>query len=149
MADFIGILQTAEVALAASTAKTVIQLTAPTNTRLKLLSYKVSFDGVSPTAEPAQVRLLRQTTAGTMSSLNPVKQDSGISDTLRSTGQHTATVEPTAGDVLDNIECHPQSGYEKLYPYGQEIKIPGTTRLGVEVTCPSVVNVRAVFVFDE
>lgn len=149
MADFIGILQTSEVALAGSTAKTVLQLTAPTNTRLKLLRWKVSFDGVSPTAEPAQVRLLRQTTAGTMSSLNPVKGDNTLSDTLRSTGQTNATAEPTAGDVLDAIEVHPQSGFAETFAYGQEPRIGGGGRIGVEVTSPSVVNVRCVFVFEE
>lgn len=149
MADFIGILQTSEVALAGSTLKTILQLTAPTNHRLKLLRWKVSFDGVSPTAEPAQVRLLRQTSAGTMSSLNPVKQDDSIAETMLSTGQTNATAEPTAGDVLDNVEVHPQSGYEVIYPYGQEVKVGGGDRIGIDVNSTSVVNVRGLFVFEE
>ena len=149
MANFIGVLQTTEIALAASTVKTVLQLTAPANHRLRLLRMKVSFDGISPTAEPAQVRLLRQTSAGTMSSLNPVKQDNSLAEALLSTGASNATAEPTAGDVLDSVEVHPQSGYEVIYPYGQEPMVGGSGRLGIDIQCPSVVNVRALLVYEE
>jgi hypothetical protein len=149
MAAFQGIAQTAEVALSAATAKTVIQLVAATNHRVKVLRWGVFFDGVSVSAEPVQVRLLRQTTAGTMSSLTPVKLDDSLAETLQTTSQHTATAEPTAGDVVDVVEVHPQSGYEIIYPLGQEVIIGGGDRLGIECTAPAGVNVRAKIVFEE
>jgi hypothetical protein len=149
MAAFQGIAQTAEVALSAATAKTVIQLVAATNHRVKVLRWGVFFDGVSVSAEPVQVRLLRQTTAGTMSSLTPVKLDDSLAETLQTTAQHTATAEPTAGDVVDVVEVHPQSGYEIIYPLGQEVIIGGGDRLGIECTAPAGVNVRAKIVFEE
>lgn len=139
---------TAEIALAAATAKTVLQIVAPTNQRLRVRRYSVAFDGVSPTAEPAQVRVLRQTTAGTMSSLTPVKLSAG-SETVQATAQHTATAEPTAGDVLDAFECHPQSGFDVVLPADMPLEVPGGTRLGIEVTAPATVNVRAKFWFEE
>lgn len=139
---------TSEVALAAATAKTVVQVTAPTNQRLKIKGWGVFFDSTSPTAEPVQVRLLRQTTAGTMSSLTPVKLVAG-SETVQTTAQHTATAEPTAGDVLDAIEVHPQSGYEKIIPMDVPIDVPGGGRVGIECTAPAVVNVRAKIIFEE
>lgn len=149
MAAFQGAATTAEIALTAATAKTVLQLVAATNHRVKVLSWGVYFDGVTSTAEPVQVRLLRQTTAGTMTSLTPVKRDNSLSETLLTTAQHTATAEPTAGDVLEAKEVHPQGGYEKLYPFGQEVIIGGGGRLGIELTAPAGVNVRAEVIFEE
>ena len=148
MADIYAIAQTAEVALTGATAKTVIQIVAASNHKVRITGWGVFFDGTSSTAEPVQVRLLRQTTAGTMSSLTPAKKGTD-SETLQTTAQHTATVEPTAGDVLDIAEVHPQGGYEKIYPMGAEIKVAGGGRLGIECTAPVGVNVRAKIEFEE
>lgn len=148
MADIIGVANTAEIALTAATAKTVLQVVAAANHKIKILEWGVYFDGTSVTAEPVQIRLLRQTTAGTMTALTPVKRSSD-SETLQTTAQHTATAEPTAGDVLEVKEVHPQSGYEKIFPMGQEIKVPGGGRIGIECTAPAAVNVRAQIVFEE
>lgn len=148
MAGITCIAQTTEVALSAATAKTVIQIVAPTNQRLHVKRWGIYFDGVSSTAEPVQVRLLRQTTAGTMSSLTPVMLSAG-SETIQTTALHTATVEPTAGNVLDIAEVHPQSGYEVVIPFDQVIEVAGGTRLGIEVTAPAAVNCRAKIIFTE
>lgn len=149
MAAFIGVAQTTEVALSAGVAKTVLQIVAAANHRDKILRIGFFFDGVSVTAEPVQVRLLRQTTAGTMSALTPTKLDDSIADTLLTTAQHTATAEPTAGDVIDMWECHPQQGFERDYPLGQEPIVGGGDRVGLEFIAPAAVNVRAKIVFEE
>lgn len=149
MSAFIGTATTAEIALSAATAKTVLQLVAPSNHRLKVLAWGVYFDGISGSAEPVQVRLIRQTTAGTMSALTPVKVDDSLAESLQATAQHTATAEPTAGDVLKGIEVHPQSGYEEHCPFGQEYIVGGGDRVGIECTAPATVNVRAWMRFEE
>lgn len=149
MAAFLGQAVTSEVALVAATAKTVVQLVAASNHRVKILSWGVYFDGTSATAEPIQVRLLRQTSAGTMSSLTPTKRDDSIAESLLTTAQHTATAEPTAGDVIEGKEVHPQSGYEKIYTPGTEPIVGGGDRMGIECTAPANVNVRAEIVFEE
>lgn len=148
MAGILCVAQTSEVALTAATVKTVVQVVAPANQRQKIKGYGVSFDGTSVTAEPVQVELLRQTTAGTMTALTPVKLVAG-SETVQSTAQHTATAEPTAGDILDSIEVHPQGGYEKILPFNQEIENPGGGRIGIRCTAPAGVNVRAKIIFEE
>lgn len=140
---------TAEIALSAATAKTVIQIVAPTNQKLKVERIGLFFDGVSPTGEPVQVRVLRQTTAGTMTSLTPVKRNNGDGETIQGTAQHTATAEPTAGDVYDVFEIHPQSGYDIFFPLGQEPLVKGGDRLGIECTAPAAVNVRCKVWWDE
>ena len=148
MAGIIAIAQTTEVALSAATARTVMQVVAAANHKIKLLRWGVFFDGVSATAEPVQVRLLRQSSAGTMSSLVATKQTTD-SETLQTTAQHTATAEPSAGDVLDICEVHPQSGYEVVLTPDNYIWIAGGGRVGIECTAPAGVNVRAKIVFEE
>lgn len=133
MADLRFIAQTAEVALTTATPKTILQVVAPANQRVKVLGWAVYFDGTSTTLEPAEFRLLTQTTAGTMSALTPTAM--GVySETILSTAQHTATVEPAAGAVIDVGRCHPQAGYEVKYPIGQEPMVAGGGRIGIEVT---------------
>lgn len=148
MAGVFCAVTTAEIALGAATAKTVLQLIAPTNQRLRVRRYSVAFDGTSAAAEPVQVRLLRQTTAGTMTSLTPVKLSAG-SETVQATAQHTATSEPTAGDVLDAFECHPQSGFDVVLPADMTVEVPGGGRIAIECTAPATVNVRAKIWFEE
>lgn len=149
MADLRCTAQTAEIALVAATAKTVIQLLAPTNQRVKILGWGVFFDGTSVTGEPVQVRFLRQTTSGTMSALTSYKQVGGLSETIQTTATQNASAEPTPGDVLDVAEVHPQSSYEVKYPYGETPVINGGGRLGLECTAPAGVNVRAKIIFEE
>lgn len=149
MAAFLFNATTAEIALTAATARTVLQLVAVANHRVKVLGWGVFFDGTSTTAEPVQVRLLRQTTAGTMTALILTKRDNGIGDTLLTTAQHTATAEPTAGDVLEVVEVHPQQSYQVFFPMGMEPIIDGAGRLGIECTAPAGVNVRAVAYGEE
>lgn len=149
MAAFLGIAQQAEVALTAATQKTVVQIVAAANHRVKILGWGVFFDGISTTAEPVQAVLQRQSTAGTSSALTPVKLDDSLAETLQTTARHTATVEPTSGDVVDAIEVHPQQGYEKLLPLGQEIICGGGDRIGIRCTAPAGVNVRAKIIFEE
>ena len=132
---------TAEIALTAATAKTVLQIVAAANHRIHIQSWGFWFDGVSTTAEPVQARLLKQTTAGTMSAATPVKVGT-YDETLQVTAQHTATAEPTASDVYAVKEIHPQQGYQEIRPLGREWIIPGGTRLGLELTAPATVNVR-------
>lgn len=140
---------TAAVALAAATAKTVLQINAPTNQRLKLQRVGIFFDGASPTAVPVLVRLIVATTAGTNTALTLNKIVSSDSETIQSTAGENATVEPTKTTVLDQWLIHPQMGLDLTYAFGQEKIIVGGGRVAVEVTAPAVVNVRAKVDFEE
>lgn len=151
MAAFQGCVTIAETALTATVPKTLLQLVAPANHRVRLLGWGVFFDGTSPTAEPVQVRLLRQTGAGTSvdAAGAVVKRDGSLPETLQTTARITFSAEPTAGDVLWAGEIHPQSGYEVMFPWGNEILIGGSGRVGVEVTAPANVSARAFATFEE
>ncbi len=134
---------TAAIALAAATAETIIQIVSPANQRVKLKRWGVYFDGASATAVPVLVKLHVQTSAGTMSALTPAKWNSDDAETIQTTMQHTATAEPTTGAALEEKLVHPQQGYEIIYPLGDELVLPGGTKLGIVCTAPAIVNVRA------
>jgi hypothetical protein len=119
-----------EVALVSGTAKTVLQVGTPANL-------------------PVQVRLIRQSSSGTMTTLSVQKLDGSISETPQSVAQYNASAEPTTGDVIDAIEVHPQTGYEMIYPLMQEPIIEGGGRVGIECTSSSAVNVRPKIVLEE
>jgi hypothetical protein len=141
MAGLVFDVSTATVALTAATLKTVVQIVAATNHKVRIVAWKATFDGASPTATPVAYRILRQTTAGTMSALTPVKAGSDA-ETILTTAQHTATAEPTASDVLEAGFIHPQVGQADTAPFAFENMIPGGGRVGWEFTAPAGVNVR-------
>lgn len=138
-----------EVALVSGTAKTVLQMGTPSNLRAPIIRWGVFFDGQSVTDEPVQVRLLRQTSSGTMTTLAVRKLDGSLSESPQTIAQYDASAEPTAGDVLDGKEVHPQTGYEMIYPLMQEPIVQGGGRVGIECTASSSVNVRSIMVLEE
>lgn len=145
--------QTAELALSAATTKTLIQVIAAANHRVKIKGWGIYFDGTSVTGEPVQVELLRQSTAigGTPTANNPVKDDPDATETVQTTAQiyGTSPTEPTAGDVLDMCEVHPQGSYEVKYGLGDEKVIKGGGRMGIRATAPAAVNARVKLFLEE
>lgn len=137
-----------EIAAAVGAAKTILQVVAPANHIVAVKGVSVSFDGTSASAEPVQVDLLRQTTAGTMSSATPVEETT-TGTTVQTTAQKNATVEPTAGNVLRRWEVHPQSGLIEKFTIEDELLIAGGGRLGLRVTAPAAVNVLAQISVEE
>ncbi|MGL5936018.1 MAG: hypothetical protein ACRCZI_10425 [Cetobacterium sp.] len=132
---------TAEVSLSAATAKTVLQVKAPANQRVKIKGWGVYFDGTSVSAEPINVKLVRQSTAGTMSAVTPAKCDDSLPETVQSSASVNASVEPTTGEVLQFRNIHPQSGYEHVYGVQDEDMIKGGGYVGILCDAPANVNV--------
>lgn len=157
MAGLILTATTPEIPLSAATAKTVGQIKSLANQRLKLLKWGVSFDGTSPSAEPVQVRLVRQTSVigGTPTAVTPILNGVGSETPQSSFAYSAGGSEPTydsPNKVLAAIEVHPQSGYEYTYPLGQEDLITGgasVSYLGIECTAPAAVNVRCQMKWEE
>ena len=149
MSDFIGVARKEGISTGTAL-RTVLQLLAPANHRLRLLEAGISFHGIVNTNEPITVDLIRQTTAGSGGTgLTPVKLDDSLSETLQTTALHTITTEPTAGDVLMTWAVHPQTGLIYQVPQGQEIKIGGGDRLGLRVLAGASVNCDAYLKFEE
>lgn len=140
-----------EVALTAATARTVLALISSTSGRPRLVEWGVSFDGVSATAEPVRVRLVRATAdgTGTATTIKPWDPDAPTAD---STGKHTYTAEPTKeAQALVEMEVHPQAGVVVQYPLGREVVLDNATTsiVCIECTAPAGVNALAYMVWEK
>lgn len=142
------------VPLAATVAKTVAQIKAPTNQRVRLLKFGVSFDGITNTNVPCRVRIVRQTSPGTglvAGTANLHEGDLTLTpNTSVATGSLTTQTEPTQTLVMFEQVVHPQGGnYNEIAVQGQEIIIPPGMWLGFEVKAPAGVNVSGTVTCEE
>lgn len=112
--------------------QTVLQIAAPANQRVLVHSIAMSFKPISTTETPIKVDIVRQTSAGTMSSLTPVKNNAGDNETIQTTAQYDATAEPTTTDTIESMEIHPQS--RQVFYFRNPIVVIGGSRLGVRMT---------------
>lgn len=141
-----------EEAIAASTAETILQLRGATTTKAKIVAWGISFDGTSSTDAPVTVRLLRQSTDGASSSAATEVPLDPDSPTAACTAFHSfSSTEPTAGDVIEIHQVHPQGGnLVREYPPGREPILDNATssRIGIEVNGPAV-NASAFIMWEE
>jgi len=148
MAGVKAVAQTGEIATGTAK-KTLLQLVAASNHRALVKEISVSFKGTSNTAAPILVQVLRQTDAGTMTALTPLKLNESDGETLQTTAQHTATAEPTGTSEVMGEEVHPQGGYTWQAPFGGEIVVKGGNRLGIAVTAGADVSAKVRIIFEE
>jgi hypothetical protein len=148
MSQYTG--KTAAIALAAATAKTLLELTAGAADQVKIKEWWVEFDGVTATAVPVLVEVLRfsATMTGTATPPDPVVKDMA-NGAAHSTLKHNATSEGTAGVVLYRHNVPPTSGKHVLIPLGDEIVVPLSGMIGIRCTAPAIVNVIAGFGWRE
>lgn len=124
-----------------ATTKTLMQVVAAANHGVLVNEISISFDGITNNSTPIRVDIVRQSTAGTMTSLTPVKDPDDTDETLQTTAQKDCTgTEPTAGDILMSELVHPQTGFIWQAPFGRQIKIGGGDRLGVRTVAGATVN---------
>jgi hypothetical protein len=137
-----------DVALAAATAKTVLQIAAPATLRGRIRELQVSLDGVTAANAPGLVELLTQTTAGTMTATTPAPHDPAAPASLV-TAAFNATVEPTAGTVLKRWRLTPVGGLFLIpFPLVEEQPVLAASgRIGVRLTYGAVVNANVSLTF--
>lgn len=139
------------VALAAATAKTIIELgAAATGARPRIIEWWVEFDGVSSAAVPVKCEIGRfsatvtTATTGTPSDFDPT-------DTALSVVRHTATVEG-AGTVEAGTPIHrvsPTSGLYVQMPLGREMLLNNSTFWRIRLTAAAVVNATCGVTWEE
>jgi hypothetical protein len=133
-------------AVAAATAETILQLTAAAQQRIRVMGFSVTVAGTAPL--DLTVRVLRQTDAGTSeTAVTPVKIEPAAAETIQTAAATNFSAEPTAGNVLEFKRL--QGSFEKIFPLGQELIVPGGGRIGIEVTCTAIATVAAEFRFEE
>lgn len=141
-----------EEALAAATAETVIALIGATTVKARICEWGVSFDGISATAEPVRIRLVRTTADDGTATGATEKAWDPDNPTANCSAKHSYSAEPTKESTpLATYEVHPQAGIVVQYPLGREITLDNTTSngLAIECTAPATVNVEAYIVWEE
>lgn len=136
----------ASVALVGAAVQTLIQITANSGKRLRVTEVGISFDGVSASAVPALVDLLRQT-GGTGSSGSLLKMNEAEAAALASS-KITFTVEPTAGDILRRWFVSPNGGLFVWQPAG-ELWVAASGLIALRANAPANVNCTAYVEIDE
>lgn len=139
--------------LSAATAKTLLQAASPADKRLWVHSFSVSFNSVTSSDAPVVVDLMRQTTAGTGTSVTPVPLD-GNAPASTSTCLRSHTVEPSSGDILWSGYVTPVGGlFVYTFSPGEEPIVDESggfqPRIALRATSPSAVSVIASLTFAE
>ncbi len=134
--------------LGAGVPETVLQLVGVATLRAQVTKITLSFDGVSSTAEPVDVFLLLQDTAGTSSAGTIAKLDVAA-PTANLTSRITFTAEPTTdSNEFWRAMIHPQGGlYEINWAIGDKTApmtpLASPLRIGLKMNAPAAVNVSA------
>lgn len=140
------------VALTAATNRTILSVLAPSQFGTDLLSFWISFDGVSPTAVPVfwQLCSLTGATAGTSTSeTSTIAQEGGRTITTGFTAASAYTVEPTVLTEIKSQLLTPNGGvyeYEYLWPDTPDSAVSQGFALRLNAPA-SGTNVRAGFRF--
>lgn len=137
MAGLRSRLNAAEVTTSTATLS-ILQAVAPSNQRILIKQWGISFKGTTNANAPVLVQLVEHSTAGTSVALTPVKESSGDAETLQITARETfSSTEPTLVAILEEHEVHPQGGiFVMAYPKGDEVTIKGSGRVAIRVVTP-------------
>lgn len=141
------------VALAATTAKSVLGIKAASGFGIDLKKFKVGFDGVTASAVPVLVELCAATFAtnspGTSSTSVTPTQIYGRAITVGATAAKNWTSEPTVLTAIGEFLLTPNGGlvfYD--FPLGDTPDSPVSEGFVLRCTAPAAVNVRASLEFE-
>lgn len=139
------------VALAAATAKTVLNIIAPATFGLDLRSLDVSFDGVTAANVPVLVEICSSTqgAAGTAGSTPTVNQTYGRAITAGFTAGANYSAEPTALTAIDAFTLSPNGGLViRDWPPNEGFDQDVSKAIAVRLTAPAIVNARVTMKFE-
>ncbi|MFD1055411.1 hypothetical protein [Terrabacter terrigena] len=137
------------VALAAATAKTVIEVAAGATVTARIVAASVSFDA-SAAAAGIKVELVRYATTGTGTAYTPLKYNGeGQARAALCTCKVNDTVEPGTPVVVETYYVPNTAGQFWQIPLGREAYLPSSTLIGLRVTSAAVVNCAANLQWEE
>lgn len=139
--------------LVADVPKTILQIRAasdPSNWRLRVLRWSISFNGISAADRPVLVELLRQNGGTFLLSPAATAFDDSIAEAVQSKACTGCTVEPATTNLLDAFFMHPQGRRTISYAFNQQPMIAGLgNRLGIRITAPKAVSCLASVIYEE
>lgn len=136
------------IALTATVAKTVIEISTPATRRAWICGWWISFDGATATNTPVLVELARATAAITGTSITPNPVDSAGVAAL-STVRHTATVEGTIGVIMDQWRVPPTGGIQVPFEQRDYVLVPVSGFWRIRCTAAQAVDATVGFWFEE
>ena len=140
MSGIIANAVTAKLSLTASTRKTMLQITAASNHRVKILGWSIFFDeeiGDATPSIPLLVSIGKQS-GGTGTANTPVKRVIA-SESLQTTAKDDFSAAATT-TIMESKIINAQTGYEVMFPMGQEVILAGAELFGVDVTPGSTIS---------
>lgn len=124
-----------------SATKTILQVTAPTSQKVKILRYGVFFNEETGDATPAIPLLVKvgksAAGSGTTATAYAVKP---TSLSLRATALKALSSAATLTSTLDQAYVNAQTGYEVIFPMGQEIELDPAESLSINVTAGTILS---------
>lgn len=139
------------VALAASTAKTVVSVVNASNSLLRIVEFSVSLDGTDAT-KTCLIELCKSTqaTAGTSSAVTLV-QTYGPTRTAQATAAKNYTVEPTVLTVIKRWRISAAAGsFTAQFPLSRETEqITSANGLCIRLTSTGACNADGYIEFEE
>jgi hypothetical protein len=138
-------------ALAAATAKSVLELGTGAADRAKIVSWWVEFDGIASAGIPVDIEIGRFSATVTTATTGTAAKYDPADGTPAVVVRHTTTSEgagtPEAG--LEWHHVHPQGGLLIQYPLGREPVLALSTFWRIRVTAAAIVNVTAGVTWEE
>lgn len=146
----------ANVALTAATARTVLMVITPSSFGVQLKRMSLGFDGVTPTAVPGRVEVVRNSATtnsvpgtGNTNENSNILQTYGRSITTGFTAFSASTSEPTVLVPIKTYLISPTSSFFIYdWPLGTEPDQGVSAAIGLRVTMAAAVNVHASLEFE-
>jgi hypothetical protein len=136
------------VALAAATAKTVIEIASGAQTG-RMVQAAVSFDA-SAAAAGIKVEVVRYATTGTGTTYTPLKYNGEAQNRVAvMTAKVNDTVEPGTPTPIECWYVPNTAGQFWQLPLGRDLYIPASLIIGIRITSAAVVNCAANLLFEE
>lgn len=143
---------TADIALAAATAKSVLGVVSPSSFGVDFRGFQLSFNGVTASAVSVLWEICQATFAtngpGTNSTSTTVQQVHGRTITAGFTAAQNWTTEPTVLTVIESDLVTPNAGgFFFDYPLERSPDNAVSTGFVLRLTAPAVVSARSTFKF--
>ena len=141
-----------DVSLVANTPKTVLQVKAPTNQRVRVTAREITVkDAPSSTNTGIKIRYTYSTANfGTGTAVTPVKIDQGRPESINSTAASNFSTEPTSPtDLGDPLYIQYGSGIVEDYSVARSPWIGGGAAINVECTAPASATISITLTCEE
>lgn len=133
------------ISVTATTAKTIIQLVAPSGAGVRVTRFHLDPSGASPTATKGTWELVKSATGGSGNSSRAPVKSHGHTGSVTATGQQGYTSDPSGGTVIDSGLVHEQGSIN----IPREILLNPSETLGLRVTMANSISVAGGFNFEE